>query len=197
MSAFFVSSGFGQTDGFVERNQFKVDFLTPGLANEFGISKRSTLRAEVATFFGFNLIPTSECSCNFAIFPMFDGQYRWYHNFQGRRTKGKNVEGNSADFFGFQAIYVSPNPLLGKLRPSLLDIAFFGNISGFEILFFGPTYGFQRTFSSGLNVGIQFSVGYVILNQENANNETRNSYHGVGPNLSLGVGWVIVKNKKQ
>ncbi len=194
--AFLVGHTFGQVDSRVEGNQFKINFITPGLVNELGISKRSTLRVEVATFFGFNLFSSSDSKDNFAVFPVYDGQYRYYHNLQRRSLSGKNVTGNSADFFGFQANYISPNPLFGKFQPNFWDIIILGNLAGFEIIFFGPTYGFQRTFTSGLNVELQFSVGYLSINQKSTREESNNIYKGIGPNLSFGVGWVIGNKKK-
>lgn len=186
---------YGQKKKYVETNQLKVNAILPGLVNELGLGKHSTLRVQVSTFFGFNFFPGSDNKNDFAVFPEFDFQYRYYHNFKGRELKGRNFFGNSGDFFGLQTTYLSSNPLLGKFQSSLLDILLFGNIAGFEVLYIGPTYGLQRSFRNGFIVELQLGLGYINLKPKNNGDENQKPYSGIGRNVNFGIGWVLGKRK--
>ncbi len=180
-----------QSDITVERNQFKINFLYPGLIYERGISKNSTLRAEFATFFRFS--SDSENRNLIAVFPLFDGQYRYYYNFQRRESKGKKISGNSGNFLGMQTFYLSQNPILGKYERSFIDF-FWITPGGFEIFFIGPTYGLQRTYPSGFNLELQFVLGYFDVNERTIDEIIANS-SGIFPGVSFSIGWVLGKRK--
>lgn len=186
-----VSKTQSQSDVSVESNQFKVIFLTPGLIYERGISKNSTIRAEVATFFRFS--SDSENRNLIAVFPFFDGQYRYYYNFQRRESKGKKTNGNSGNFVGLQSFYLSQNPILGKYERNFLEL-FWLTPGGFEIFFIGSTYGLQRTYPSGFNLELHFALGYFDVNEASID-ATVDRWSGFLPRASFSIGWVLGKRK--
>ncbi|WP_394970401.1 hypothetical protein [uncultured Croceitalea sp.] len=163
----------GQTDIYVEKNQFKINFLAPSLEYEKSTGQSTTLNFEIGT--GFALRGGSERSTEFGIFPYVEGQYRYYTNFKRRLSKGKNISRNAGNYLALSILYVSGNPILGDL-----------NLSSNNNLFVGPLYGLQRTSKSGFNFGVEFGAGYF-----------QNDVHGgLGVRVDFSVGWVIGRNKK-
>ncbi len=182
---------FAQSNKNVESHHLKVDFLTPGLVYETGISKNSTLRAEATSVFGFGLGPQD----NFGIFPLFDTQYRYYYNFNRRFSKDKRTNNNTANFVGLQCYYLSSTPLIGELDPSLLSVILFGP-AGFDVFYAGPAYGMQRTFKPGLNLELQLGIGYIEVRDGDHKTVNLRSSSGIYPNFNLGLGWVINSHGK-
>src|SRR5680860_1846111 len=103
------SSAFGQveqpTKPFelinLERHQFKFDLLSPGLSYELGLFKNQS----VSTSLGLGLATYQE---GYAYGLAMNNRYRYYHNFNRRIDKGKNVSGNSGNYIAAaQAIFFS------------------------------------------------------------------------------------------
>jgi len=64
-----------------------VYFLTPGLSYEASVSNTETL--SLTASFGFALHGGSDVDTDFGLFPIFEGQFRHYYNFDRRSGKGK------------------------------------------------------------------------------------------------------------
>ena len=61
----------------VEDNQFKINFINPGLEYEFGIAQNQTLDFSAGLQFVAN-------SNGYAFIPALNGQYRYYYKFKRR-----------------------------------------------------------------------------------------------------------------
>jgi len=167
-----ASLSFAQVTKNVEENQFKINFLAPGLEYEKAIGKNTTLNFEIGT--GFALRAGSERSTEFGVYPYVEGQYRYYTNFKRRLARDKNVSNNTGNYIAMSVLYVSGNSILGDLNFSSNN------------LFVGPMYGLQRTSKSGFNFGLEFGAGYYENDVDG----------GLAVRIDFSIGWVIGKNKK-
>lgn len=156
----------------LERHQFNFNLISPGFSYEFGLFKNQT----ISTGVGFG-IATYEPG--FALGLVLNNRYRYYHNFNRRINKGRNVSGNSGNYIAAaQAIYFS------QLRLAT-------NITGpndFNVGFYGMVYGVQRTYKSGFNFNAELGAGYYQGDGVDS---------GIGPMLHFTFGWVATKRKSR
>lgn len=156
----------------LERHQFKFDLLSPGISYELGLFRNQS----VSTSLGLGMATYRE---GFAVGLSWNNRYRYYHNFNRRIRKGKNVAGNSGNYIAAaQAIFFS------QLRLAT-------NISGpkdFNIGFYGLAYGIQRTYPKGFNFNVELAGGYYQGDGVDS---------GFGPLLSLNFGWTPTKRKSK
>lgn len=133
----------------VEKQMFKVNLLlTPGLEYEVGISENATLDFRLGT--GLLYVETNGDGES-GIFLTLEGAYRYYYNFEKRASKGKKTSGNSANYVAMTTYIAHGDPILGDLDT---DIDYVGQV--------GPVWGFQRTYNSGFNLGLELGVGYLF-----------------------------------
>lgn len=158
----------------VEDQQFKINFLFPGLAYEVGIQNSSTLFFEVGTIFGLGL--DSENDIDVGLFPLLGAEYRYYYNFNRRLSKAKNISANSGNYVALATQYMHGNNLVSEF-----DLDWQDNF------FIGPVYGLQRTSKKGFNFEIAFGAGYFQNNNES----------GITFGADFSIGWVLGKNKNR
>lgn len=156
----------------LERHQFKFDLLSPGLSYELGLFRNQS----VSTSLG---LATATYEEGYAFGLTTNNRYRYYHNFQRRIDKGKNVSGNSGDYIAAaQAVFFS------QLRIST-------NIDGpkdFNLGFYGMVYGIQRTFENGFNFNAEVGAGLY---------KGDGVPDGYGPLVTFTFGWVATKRKSK
>ena len=115
----------------------------------------------------------------YAIGLVMNNRYRYYHNFNRRIRKAKNVSGNSGNYIAAaQAIFFS------QLRLTT-------NILGpddFNVGFYGMVYGVQRTYTKGFNFNAELGAGYYKGDGVDS---------GFGPMINLTLGWVATKRKSR
>lgn len=154
----------------LERHQFRLDLLGPGLNYELGLFKNQS----ISTGLGLSTATYGE---GYSLGLTLNNRYRYYHNFNRRADKGKNVSGNSGDYLAAaQSIFFS------QLRLST-------NIEGpddFNLGFYGMVYGIQRTYDNGFNFNLEMGAGYY---------RGDGIPNGVGPLLHFTFGWVATKRK--
>lgn len=154
----------------IERHQFKFDLLSPGISYELGLFKNQS----VSTSLGMGLAAYEP---GYVIGLAMNNRYRYYHNFNRRIDRGKNVSGNSGNYIAAaQALFFS------QLRLTT-------NVSGpddFNVGFYGLAYGIQRTYPKGFNFTTELGVGYY---------KGDGVPSGGGPLISINVGWVVTKRK--
>jgi hypothetical protein len=176
-STFFVEAQImekGKTFDLInlERQQFKLDLLSPGISYEVGLFKNQS----VSTSLGLAMATYGE---GYSFGLAMNNRYRYYTNFNRRINGGKNISGNSGDYVAAaQAIFFS------QLRLST-------NIEGpsdFNIGFYGMVYGIQRTYAKGFNFNAELGAGYY---------KGDGVPSGYGPLLSLNFGWVATKRKSR
>ena len=154
----------------LERHQFKFDLLSPGISYELGLFKNQS----VFTSLGMGLAAYEP---GYVIGLAMNNRYRYYHNFNRRIGRGKNVSGNSGNYIAAaQALFFS------QLRLTT-------NVSGpndFNVGFYGLAYGIQRTYPKGFNFTTELGVGYY---------KGDGVPSGAGPLIGINVGWVLTKRK--
>ncbi len=160
---------FSQDSKNVADKQFKINFLTPGVEFETGVSNNSTINLALGT--GIFYRKQNNQDSEFGVFPYLEGQYRYYYNFKRRNNKGKNTNSNSANYFAFSAIAQSGKSIIGNI-----------DFTDDYAALVGPIWGMQRTYSSGFNLNLSAGVGYAW--SENFDGE-------ILPTVSFTLGWVL------
>ncbi|PWA08914.1 hypothetical protein [Flavobacterium laiguense] len=154
----------------VEKNQFKINLILPGVVYEHGFSAKNTLYSELS--FGVGYRNSDFGGSNWSYYPTIDEQFRHYYNIEKRAGKGKRTLGNSGNFYGFNAIYrfesINSNSNYSSSTPSITV---------------APVWGFQRTYKHNLNLNLNGGVGY--------NFDKYGSQ--VVPVINFTIGWVIGK----
>jgi len=133
---------FGQQ--IVEKNQWSIDVLLPGVTYEHGLTENTTLNSNLG--FGFGLRGGSDRNTEYGIYPTAILQYRYYYNFKRRLDKGKRISRNTGNYIAPLVAYVSGEPLIGDYEI---------NSNGFV----GGVYGLQRTGKKGFQWNFLFGPG--------------------------------------
>ena len=156
----------------VEKSQFKVVFLTPGLESEIGITSQTTLSLELTAGI---LYTNSFNNKDLSFYPTLESQYRFYYNLEKRARKGKRVAYNSGNYIALFGRIQTGKALIGK-TDFLHDYTFL----------IGPTWGFQRTYKKGFNLAVDLGVVYGF-----------NDIGGKGilPVANIKLGWVLNKRR--
>ncbi|SDE53193.1 hypothetical protein SAMN05421636_105406 [Pricia antarctica] len=156
----------------LERHQFKFDLLSPGLSYELGLFKNQS----VSTSLGLGLATYQE---GYAYGLAMNNRYRYYHNFNRRIDKGKNVSGNSGNYIAAaQAIFFSQVRIKTNIEGP----------SDFNLGFYGMVYGIQRTYPKGFNFNVELGAGYY---------RGDGIPSGYGPLFGLNFGWVATNRKSR
>lgn len=90
-----TASAFSQSANNVEKHQFKVNMLNPGVEYEVRLATNQTLDFGAGLQFGAR---GGEGYFDWVFVPAFNAQYRYYYNFKRRIGKGKTISGNSANY---------------------------------------------------------------------------------------------------
>ncbi len=155
----------------VEDHMFKANLLlTPGIEYEVGVSKNATLDFRLGT--GLVYVQYNNDEEDYGIFLTLEGAYRHYYNFERRERKGKNTSGNSANYIAMTTFFAPGSPIIGDLD---VDLDYVGQV--------GPVWGFQRTYNSGFNLGLELGVGYTFDNLDGY----------VTPIANFRLGWAFGK----
>ncbi|TDE05645.1 hypothetical protein [Flavobacterium hiemivividum] len=136
-----------QDNAAVEKSQFKINVLVPGIVYEHGFSDKNTLYSEVSLGFGYR--SHSFIGSTWDFYPVINEQFRHYYNLEKRAAKGKVTAHNSGGFVAFTAAYFfessTTNDSFAKTIPSLTV---------------GPVWGFERTYKGNFNLGLNLGIGY-------------------------------------
>ncbi|NJB72617.1 hypothetical protein GGR42_003108 [Saonia flava] len=156
----------------LERHQFKFNLLSPGLSYELGLFRNQSVSSSLG-------LATATYQEGYAFGLTMNNRYRYYHNFQKRIFKDKNVSGNSGNYVAAaQAIFFS-------------QMRFSTSISGpddFNLGFYGLVYGVQRTYNSGFNFNAEIGGGLY---------KGDGVPDGFGPLVNFTFGWVVTKRKSR
>lgn len=156
----------------LEQHQFKLDFFSPGISYEFGLFRNQSVSLDL----GLGAATYGE---GYTFGLAMNNRYRYYHNFQRRIDKDRNVSGNSGNYIAAaQSIFFSQ-----------FHIA--TNIEGpddFNLGFYGMVYGIQRTYPKGFNFNVELGGGLY---------KGDGVPDGFGPLFNLKFGWVATKQKNR
>lgn len=169
---FVIFSNLYSQNSSVEKNQFKINMLLPGFVYEHGFDEKNTLYSEVS--FGIGYRNSDFYGNEWSFYPVITEQFRHYYNLEKRASKGKVTAHNSGGFVALHANYnfkaISTNEDLSSSEISLT---------------IAPVWGFERTYKSNFNLGLNMGVGYNI----NSNSDDS----GLIPVFNFSLGWVIGK----
>ncbi len=153
--------GFGTIH--LERHQFQLNLLMPGFQYEFGLLPNLTVGADL----GLSLATPRE---GYSLAPAYRAFSRYYHNLSRRASSGKNVSGNSGNFFSISFHhYFTQWELAGNL-----------DNEGRDLIFLGGLYGIQRSYPGGFSFGLEAGAGYYFRN---------NISSGIGPAVNFRFSW--------
>ncbi|WP_432223112.1 hypothetical protein ACRASX_16335 (plasmid) [Flavobacterium sp. TMP13] len=163
---------FSQTNTvLVEKNQYKINILIPGIVYEHGFSSRNTLYSDLSFGFGYRKSDFYGES-KWSFFPKINEQFRHYYNLEKRSVKGKNINNNSGNFIALNAIY--------NFKSLSTTNEYDENTSSFTI---APIWGIQRTYKRKFNLELQLGAGLNIDQFETQ----------FTPVINFTLGWVIGK----
>ncbi len=155
--AWFVKS----QDTSVENSTYGIQTGVLGVwaHREIRLSNEIALRVEVgmdAGFWGGSFYPKN----GYLMTPVIKIEPRWYYNLDKRKSKSKNIEGNSGNFLTVQASY----------NPNWFVISNYDNIEVVNQVALIPTWGIKRnigshfTYETGIGLGYRYyfakSAGY-------------------------------------
>ena len=144
---FFLITVSGQKFKNVERTQFKINFISPGVEFEKGLGNNTTLLVGANVQFYTRITQKNEV---WSFIPGANTEFRYYTNLNRRILKNKEIAGNSGN-------YVSLKNSTYVIVETIYDSA---DLEGGVYGHFGPTYGIQRTYLRGFNFNIQLGFGY-------------------------------------
>jgi hypothetical protein len=152
-------------------NILRINMLNPGLELELPISNKSTLAINSGIGISGSY-PKLSNSINGGFFcfvaPFVDLSYKYIYNIDSRLSKGKNILGNSGNYFGF------------RLLSNLSDIYSYNVVRNDNIDFIiGPTWGIQRNIR---NIHFLFDLGPVYYVDSKGNN----GFYPIALQLNIG-----------
>ncbi|PKB18870.1 hypothetical protein [Flavobacterium sp. 5] len=172
LNLIIFSNLYSQDSPSVEKNQFKINILLPGFVYEHGFTTKNTLYSEIS--FGIGYRNNDYYGSEWSFYPTITEQFRHYYNLDRRTSKGKVTVHNSGGFVALHSDYrfkaISTNDALSSLE------------SSFTI---GTVWGFERTYRSNFNLGLNMGAGYNVSSNSNDS--------GFVPVLGFSLGWVIGK----
>ncbi|PKV49857.1 hypothetical protein ATE84_1895 [Aquimarina sp. MAR_2010_214] len=152
----------------VKDHMFKINILTsPGIEYEVGLGKNTTIDFRLGTGFAY---VSKNGNGEYGIFPSVEVAYRYYYNFERRIQKGKNTLKNSANYIALSTLFTHGDPVIGDIEV---------NIDYYAII--APVWGFQRTYNSNFNWGLELGLGYGFNNEESF----------LRPVIGFRLGWVL------
>ncbi|MFT3738654.1 MAG: hypothetical protein QM786_07830 [Breznakibacter sp.] len=162
---------YGQDNAGRLEKVFRVNALSPGIELELPVSSKSIIAVNpgIGISGSYNNLSYTNSGVTYFVSPFLDLSYRKLYNLESRTAKGKNISGNSGNYWGMRLLtnfkeFESEN----VIRKDNMDFAF------------GPTWGIQR--SSGC-FHLLFDVGSVYYFDTKGNN-------GFFPvMLQLNIGW--------
>jgi hypothetical protein len=163
----------------LERHQLTFNLINPGIRYELGIAKNLSLSSSFNTALAYY-------SEGYIFGFAWHTQIRFYHNFKKRYDAEKMVMGNSANFASFaRTVFFQPVQIAS-------DLDFDKNGS---VIFYGPTYGLQRTTKNNLNLTAE--IGYGWYDAYGVFNADDDFASGSGFLLNITIGWVPTNRKSR
>ena len=141
--------------------------------NEMKLNNQLALRTELgmnAGFFGGAFYPKT----GFLMTPVITAEPRWYYNLEKRKSRSKNISGNSGSFVSIQTNY----------HPNWFVISNYDNLQAYNLITIIPTWGIKRNIGNHFTYETAFGIGY--------GHQFREMYgdlEGITTNLHLRVGY--------
>lgn len=155
----------------LEKHQFKINLLSPGLQYEIGLFKN----VSASTSLGLGLATPKE---GYSLSLAYNAKAKFYHNMKRRKALGKKVSGNSGDFVAFSfSNYFTKWEVAGNM-----------DNEGRDLISIGIVYGVQRTYKNGFSFEVTGGFGSYFRNRVDVGN---------GYIFSFNLGWKPFKKKQK
>jgi hypothetical protein len=155
----------------LEKQQFKLDLLSPGISYELGLFRNQSVSSSLG-------LATATYGEGYALGIALNSRYRYYHNFRRRENLRKNTSGNSGNYIAAaQALFFSQLRLTTNIEPDDYNLGFYGMV-----------YGIQRTYENGFNFNVEIGGGYYRGDGVPS---------GYGPLIGMNFGWVAARRKSR
>ena len=173
-------------------NITRATFFSPCISYEARVGKFQSIvgNATLAASFYFSSSSTFGTSYELYFDPALGLQYRYYYNYEKRKTKGKRTDKNSLNYVTAlaQAIFTK-NRLSSSYLPE-------ENIR--PIYSIGPAWGFQRNYPKRFSLDLSLGLGYAFassttLDQFGRRVKTNSGIVTTIGSLSLGF-WLNKRN---
>lgn len=156
----------------LERHQFKFDLFSPGVSYELGLFRNQSVSVSLG-------LGMAAYEPGYVFGLALNNRYRYYHNFQRRIDRDKNVSGNSGNYIAAaQSIFFSQ----ARLTTNIIGP------DDFNVGFYGMVYGIQRTYPKGFNFNAELGAGYY---------RGDGVPDGYGPLFNFTFGWVATNRKSR
>lgn len=170
LSSLVAQAQFGRN---CEVRQFKLNAFNPGMEYEMATGVNSTLDIRIA--WQMAVEPASSTPVeDYDFFPALTIQNRYYHNFNGRQRRGRDIYGNSGNYLAPTVSVFSPGQrtVEGRVVEDLHGVG-------------GLVYGVQRSYDSGLSFSVDVGAGYYV-----------GPFKGdILPVANLSIGWIISEKR--
>lgn len=170
----------------VEKHLLSLQIFPTGLNYETKLAAKHTfsVQAQLGYSFAFGISKTyysngtskSSSSAYIAVIPQVVTNYRFYYNLAKRDRKGKNIAGNSGNYFTIIAAF--------GFKPAYSN---YPNKFTFATVV-GPAWGLHRTFKKNIDLNFSIGLGYGYDNG-------RGSYFAPISNFSFGYVFIPKKQK--
>ncbi len=156
----------------LEKQQFRLNFLSPGLSYEHSLGSDFTLYGEVGAAINLGYVGGRSYS---SFRPMGEVQGRYYYNLKRRERKEKRVANNSGNYIA----------AFGNARfPSVAGRVKIDETSSR----IGVLWGLQRSYQSGISLSFDLGLGY---NAKPYEDETT-----IMPRANFTIGYLLGSRKK-
>ena len=156
-----------------EVRQLKINLASPGLEYEMALGVNSTLDFRVALQPALDPFAEEPLE-NYEFFPAITVQNRYYHNFNGRDRRGRQIYGNSGN-------YIAPSVSVFEPGERLIENEIVEGVYASA----GLVYGIQRSYNSGLSFSIDVGPAYYVGPFRG----------GIYPTFNLSLGWIISEKR--
>lgn len=143
----FVFQVVSQENKISLENNWRVNFLNPGVEYEFATGEKSVISLGLGVGYSGSyreLEVQSKDGFNYIISPFLDMQYKIIYNRDKRLNQGKNINNNSGNYISIRAMARGWSIAENVFREDNKDIVI------------GPTWGIQRSFKK---VHFLFDIG--------------------------------------
>lgn len=149
---------FGQETEKNLQKVFRINLISPGLELELPVSGKSTVAVNpgMGVHGSYLNLDYTASGITYYISPFLDLSYKKIYNQQKRISKGKNIDYNSGNYWGF------------RLLTNFKEIKSHNIIRKDDLSFdFGPTWGIQRSYGK---MHLLFDIGPVYYFDSKGNN---------------------------
>lgn len=169
-----MNQAYSQSNNNIQKNLLKGNLLwAPSVNYERALTDAFVAKVEAGVSFTVfdNFGVTS-----LGFFPKFEGQLKYYYNFDRRLTKNKSISRNSGGFVAVGYQFQDDKALFNEVQ----------RVSDFSHL--GALWGFQKTYDYGLSLLFEAGFGYDFAYELNSRDSNGRPFPLIGFELVMPLG---------